>query len=131
MDDELEEVRRRMVEEIRNGAGNNDGKPVELSDVTFQKFVMEPGLSLVDFWAAWCAPCRFISPVVEQLAKDYRGRVRFGKVNVDENQNLAMKFNVRSIPTLMLFKAGKVVDYIIGVVPRNQIEQRILRHIDG
>lgn len=131
MDNDIDDVRRRMMEEIRKGSGDNDGRPIDLNGMSFQKFITEPTLGLIDFWAAWCAPCRFVSPVVEQLARDYKGKVRFGKVNVDENQNIAARFNIRSIPTLMLFKGGKVVDYIIGAVPRNQIEQKILKHING
>lgn len=77
---------------------------------------------LVDFWATWCAPCKAIAPIVEELAESYSGRVKIGKVNVDENQSTPGQYGVRGIPTLVLFKDGKVVDQLVGAVPRNQLE---------
>lgn len=77
---------------------------------------------LVDFWADWCGPCRMLSPVVEQLSNQYAGRVKFGKVNVDEQPQLAMSYGVQSIPTLVLFKDGQAVNSSVGVVPKEQIE---------
>lgn len=80
---------------------------------------------LVDFWADWCGPCRMLSPVVEQLSNQYAGRVKFGKVNVDEQPQLATSYGVQSIPTLVLFKDGRVADSSIGVVPKEQIESML------
>jgi len=80
---------------------------------------------LVDFWAAWCGPCRMLSPVVEEIADEYAGKVKVGKVNVDEEGQLAMQFNVSSIPTLVVFKDGKAVDSSVGVVPKASIEKMI------
>jgi thioredoxin 1 len=77
---------------------------------------------LVDFWATWCAPCKAIAPIVDELAESYTGRVKIGKVNVDENQSTPGQYGVRGIPTLILFKNGKVVDQLVGAVPRNQLE---------
>ncbi|NCP77906.1 MAG: thioredoxin [Desulfuromonadales bacterium] len=77
---------------------------------------------LVDFWATWCAPCKAIGPIVEELAESYAGRIKIGKVNVDENQATPGQYGVRGIPTLVLFKDGKVVDQLVGAVPRNQLE---------
>lgn len=77
---------------------------------------------LVDFWADWCGPCRMLSPVVEQLANQYAGKVKFGKVNVDEQPQLAMSYGVQSIPTLVLFRDGRAVNSSVGVVPKEQIE---------
>ena len=77
---------------------------------------------LVDFWADWCGPCRMLSPVVEQLSNQYAGKVKFGKVNVDEQPQLAMSYGVQSIPTLVLFKGGQAVNSSVGVVPKEQIE---------
>ena len=76
---------------------------------------------LVDFWAAWCGPCRMLAPTVEELAKEYEGKVKVGKVNVDDEGELAMQFRISSIPTLMLFKNGKPVETMIGVRPKEQI----------
>lgn len=80
---------------------------------------------LVDFWADWCGPCRMLSPVVEQLSNQYAGKVKFGKVNVDEQPQLAMSYGVQSIPTLVLFRDGQAVNSSVGVVPKEQIENML------
>ncbi len=102
--------------------------------VTDQDFATEiegyEGLAMVDFWATWCAPCRMIAPIVEQLAADYEGKVKVAKLDVDSNQQTAMKFNVRSIPTILFFKGGKVVDQVVGAVPRTALEAKFAQHAD-
>ncbi len=80
---------------------------------------------VVDFWAAWCGPCRTVAPIVEQLAKEYSGRVAFGKLNVDENPLTSGEFQVQSIPTLLIFREGEPVDGIIGAMPKHHIESKI------
>jgi thioredoxin 1 len=89
----------------------------------------QSGLSMVDFWAVWCGPCRMVAPIVEQLADDYAGQVTVGKLDVDNNQRSAAQFNVRSIPTILFFKDGKVVDQVIGAVPRPALEAKIKQHL--
>jgi thioredoxin 1 len=84
---------------------------------------------MVDFWAVWCGPCRMVAPIVEQLADDYAGQVTVGKLDVDNNQRSAAQFNVRSIPTILFFKDGKVVDQVIGAVPRPALEAKIKQHL--
>ena len=86
------------------------------------------GLAVVDFWATWCAPCRMIAPIVEQLAGEYEGKAKVTKLDVDSNQKTAMKFNVRSIPTILFFKGGKVVDQVVGAVPKSQLEAKFKLH---
>lgn len=97
-----------------------------ITDGNFQSEIVENnGLSMVDFWAAWCGPCRMIAPFVEQLADEYSGRVTVGKLDVDNNQQTAAQFGVRSIPTMLFFKDGKVVDTVVGALPKQALERKI------
>lgn len=101
-------------------------KVVQISDDKFESEVLQSSTPvLVDFWASWCAPCKAISPVVDGLAEEYDGKVKVCKVNVDENPATPGKFGVRGIPTIILFKDGKVVDQVVGAVPKNQLESLI------
>jgi thioredoxin 2 len=111
------------------GAGGADtGKPITVTDATFAPEVeRSPVPVLVDFWAPWCPPCRMIAPVIDELASEMGGRVRFAKVNIDENQATAGRFRVASIPTLVVFKDGREVDRIVGVQPKQAIAQRLRR----
>ncbi|MBS2026253.1 MAG: thioredoxin [Deltaproteobacteria bacterium] len=103
---------------------------LEATDANFQAEVLGSDLPvLVDFWAPWCGPCRAIAPAVEELAKEYAGKVRVAKLDVDENQEVAAKFNVMSIPMLILFKNGQVQDQILGAVPKVKIDALIKRSI--
>lgn len=98
-------------------------KVVHLSDDSFESEALKSATPvLVDFWASWCAPCKAISPVIDALAAEYDGKVKIAKLNVDENPATPGKFGVRGIPTLILFKDGKVVDQVVGAVPKNQLE---------
>lgn len=97
-----------------------------LTEDNFQKEVLESELPvLVDFWAEWCAPCRMVGPIVEEIAQEYSGRLRVGKLNVDENQNLAAKYGIRGIPTLLIFKEGKVIEQIVGALPKEALKSKI------
>ena len=103
--------------------------PVKVTDATFATEVEQsPVPVVVDLWAAWCGPCRMLEPVIAELADELAGRLRFAKLNVDENPATAARFNVRSIPTLLFFKGGEVVGQVVGAVPRAQIEQRIKQY---
>ncbi|GAB1347879.1 thioredoxin [Ignavibacteriales bacterium] len=105
-------------------------KPVTITDQNFNDEVTNSNIPvLIDFWAVWCGPCRAIAPIVEQLAGEYDGKIKIGKLDVDENPDTAVKFGVRSIPTLLLFKNGQVVDTIIGAVQKTVIVQKITPYI--
>ncbi len=98
-------------------------KILELSDAQFEADVLKSDTPiLVDFWATWCAPCKAIAPVLDQLAEEYDGKIKIGKVNVDENPATPGQYGVRGIPTMILFKDGEIVDQLVGAVPKNQIE---------
>ncbi len=99
---------------------------LNVGDSDFKKEVLESQQPvLVDFWATWCAPCRAIAPAVEELATQYKGRVKVAKMNIDDNQDTPQQFGVRSIPTLLVFKGGKVVDQIVGAVPKSKLEDAL------
>lgn len=99
---------------------------INVSDENFKQEVLESDLPvLVDLWAEWCAPCHMIAPAVEEIAKEYAEKLKVCKLNVDQGQNTASTYEVRGIPTLLVFKGGKVVDRIIGVVPKENIEEKI------
>jgi thioredoxin 1 len=101
-------------------------KPINFTDDTFESEVLKSDKPvLVDFWAVWCGPCRMIAPIVEELAVEYDGKVKIGKLDVDNNQQVSIKYGVRSIPTILIFKDGQIKDTIIGAVPKNMIIQKL------
>ena len=103
----------------------SDAVTVVTNDSFDQVVIQSQSLVMVDFWATWCGPCKIVAPVVEELAKEYEGRVNFTKVNTDENTDLATRYNIRGIPTLMFFKEGKVMDQVVGAVPKAQLKSKI------
>lgn len=105
-------------------------QPIHLSDASFEQEVIKSDLPvLIDFWAAWCGPCRMIAPVIDELANDYSSQAKICKLDVDNNQQTAMQFGIRSIPTILIFKGGEVVDTIVGAVPKEQILNKLKSHI--
>ena len=98
-------------------------------DVFAQEIEQHQGLAMVDFWATWCGPCLMVAPIVEQLAREYEGQVKVAKLDVDENQRTAVRFNVRSNPSILFFKDGKHVDTVVGAVPKTYLVEKITRHL--
>ena len=104
-------------------------KPIHVTDSEFDKVVKENPYVVVDFWAEWCAPCRAIAPTIDELAKKYDGKVTFAKVNSDENPKTVQQFMIMGIPTLLFFRAGKLVDQVVGAMPRGPLEARVQKHL--
>lgn len=135
-DSELEAIKQKKLAELQKAISarvtmSGLTEPVVLTDSNFASEVAKYPVMLVDFWAPWCGPCRMVGPVVEQLAREYSGRVAFGKLNVDASQMIAASFGIQSIPTMMILKSGKVVDVIIGALPKAQIEMKLKQHLAG
>jgi thioredoxin 1 len=101
-------------------------KPMEFTDQNFNAEVLQSDKPvMIDFWAVWCGPCKMIAPFIEELSGEFEGKAKVGKLDVDNNQETAIKYGVRSIPTVLIFKGGKVVDTIIGAVPKVQLKQKL------
>jgi thioredoxin 1 len=135
--DELETIRARKLEELVNVMDaptvtleeKMPSAPVEVSDGNIMTMIKDYDFMVVDCWAPWCGPCRMLSPVIEELARTYSGKVVFGKLNTDNNRRVAGQFGIMSIPTLLFFKNGRHVDTIIGAVPKSVIEDAIRKYM--
>ena len=133
MDDSLEEIRKRKMEELKEkylagGKNMSDEKPsspVTVSDADIGEIIKKYQTIVIDCWAAWCGPCRMIEPVIEDLAKELQGKIVFGRLNVDENPQTSMKHQIMSIPTLLIFKNGDLVDRLIGALPKEELKKRL------
>jgi thioredoxin 1 len=113
-----------------NKMGATNSPAVHVSDASFATEIEQAnGLILVDFWASWCGPCQIVAPILDQLAGEYAGKAKVAKVDVDANQRTAMRFNVRSIPSILFFKNGQHVDTVIGAVPKATLEGKIKQHL--
>jgi len=100
--------------------------PMEFTDANFQQEVINSDIPvLIDFWAVWCGPCKMIAPFIEEIAREYEGKIKVGKLDVDNNPNVSMQYGIRSIPTLLIFRDGKVVDQVMGAVPKNMITAKL------
>jgi len=131
MDKEFEAIRERKLRDLMTEIDRAKDKdnwpenPVEITDSTFKSLVQQYDVLVVDCWAPWCGPCKMIAPVIEALAGDYKGKVVFGKLNTDENMAITTMFNIMSIPTILFFKNGELIDNLIGAVPRQFIEEKL------
>jgi thioredoxin 1 len=117
------------LETSRKIRGSTLNKPVKVTDATFKETIQDHSIVVVDCWAPWCAPCRMVAPIIDELALDYAGKILFGKLNVDENREVAIKYQIMSIPTLLVFKNGELIDRIIGAQPREMLEPKLSRHL--
>ncbi len=115
---------------IATEAPTADGAVLELTDATFDAAVSEHALLVVDCWAVWCGPCRMVAPVIEELAKDYAGRATFAKLDVDKNRAVARRFQIQSIPLILIFKNGRLVNQKLGALPRAMLEPAIAKHVE-
>lgn len=103
---------------------------LELTDSNFDSEVLQSDTpALVDFWAVWCGPCKQVAPTVEALATEYKGKLKVGKLNIDDHQQVPQKYGIRSIPTLLVFKGGQVVGQIVGAVPRSKLVEELKKHL--
>jgi len=138
--DELNEIMEKKMKDLsKKGNGNNSSDninttmgtaPLTLNDSNFEDTIKKSQLIVVDFWAPWCGPCRAVSPVIEQLATELAGKALFGKLNVDENPVVSSTFGIQSIPTIAIFKNGKMVDGFVGAASKSQISSKISTYID-
>jgi len=128
----INEKRMKKLQQIMNEKEllKNIKDPLNLDDSSFFQTISKFPLLLVDFWAPWCGPCRMMSPLIDQIGKEYMGKLVVGKVNVDENPTISRQFGISSIPTLILFKKGQAVNKIIGSVSKNKIDEMVRIHIE-
>ena len=136
IDDDIKMLRKKRMEDLmkRFGRGpdeqdgNRPSKPEALNDASFDGFVKNGSLAVIDCYADWCMPCKMVAPKVEQLANEMKG-VTFGKLNVDESPRMAMRYEIMSIPTLLVFKNGELIDKIIGALPKAMLKSKIEGHL--
>jgi thioredoxin 1 len=128
MDDELARLREKRMQEMTQKMKHAEKGGVEnVDEMHFQQFVSTNNFAVIDFWAEWCGPCRRIAPIMDELSKEFGGKVSFGKCNTDDNRRIAMQFNISAIPAIMLFSNGQLVDRIIGAYPKDAIREKIVR----
>jgi thioredoxin 1 len=128
MSTEVEEIKQRKMNEMMSKADSSESwpdAPVQVTDSNFEDFIKKYPKVVVDCWAPWCGPCRMLAPTIDQLARDMTGSVAFAKLNTDDNYGTSGKFRIASIPTLLIFKDGELVDKIVGAAPKSIIEQGI------
>jgi len=136
MNTELEDIKKKKLEQLKKQymkrgkkmSENMPDKPIKISDADLDQYIKKYDLVVIDCWAPWCGPCRMIHPIIDELSKEKQGEIVFGKLNVDENQQTAMKYQIMSIPSLLVFKEGKLVDTIVGAMPKEVLKPKIERY---
>jgi len=134
--DELEEIKKRKLEQLKkqymNGGKNMEGNlpntPLEITDADVEDNIKKYETIVIDCWAPWCGPCRMVHPIIEELAKEMQGIIVFGKLNVDENPMTSAKHQIMSIPTLLIFKNGTLVDRLVGAMPKEMLKQQLEKY---
>ena len=129
----LEELRKKEMEELkiqlmyrgRNMSEEMPDTPLEVTDADFDDAVKKYNTIVIDCWAPWCGPCMMVGPIIEELAKEMQGKIVFGKLNVDENPSVSMKHQIMSIPTMLIFKNGNLIDKLIGAMPKDMLKQKL------
>ncbi|MBU0498250.1 MAG: thioredoxin [Candidatus Thermoplasmatota archaeon] len=130
---DLETIRKKKLDELKQRylvGGKKMEKetpnaPIKVTDADIDKSIKQFETFVIDCWAPWCGPCRMVAPIIDELAKDMQGKIVFGKLNVDENQQTSLKYNIMSIPTLLVFKNGSMVDRIIGALPKDMLKTKL------
>ena len=136
MDNDLYKIKMkklaRLKEEYFNGEKkmneNIPNKPIDIKDKNFDEYINKYMTIVIDCWAPWCSPCRMVSPIIDELAKEMQGKIVFGKLNVDENQITASKYGIMSIPSLLVFKNGELKDKIIGAMPKDVLKSKLIKY---
>jgi thioredoxin 1 len=132
--EELEAIRRKKLELLKHESSNRKGvekmsSATEVKDSTFDDFIKANKIVIIDCWAPWCGPCRSLGPIIDELAKEFEGKIVFGKLNTDENENIPMRFNISAIPTLLVFKNGEMVDRIVGAGNKDFMKAKFAKHL--
>ena len=134
--DELEEIKKRKMEKMMNEMNKPNepaielpGKPIIVTDASVEAASNQYPILILDCWAEWCGPCRMIAPIIEELAGEMKGKVVFGKLNVDDNPHTANKYRISAIPTLMIFKNGKLIDKLVGAFPKPSLVAKIQKYL--
>ncbi len=132
---DLEEIRKRKMEELKNKLRPHHTKiKIEVTDSNFEEEVIKQSknaLIIVDFWASWCMPCKMLSPILEKIAEEHKGKITLAKLDVDRNPRMSQKYRINGIPAVKLFKNGKLVDEFVGALPEEQVRRYIDKHINS
>lgn len=131
-DMELTQLRMRRIAELMKKDQNDDtspDRPIILTDNSFDEFAKSNRFAVIDFWASWCGPCRMMAPILDRLASEYKGKIAFGKLNVDENPSTSSQFGIMSIPTLLVLNNGQVIDRIVGAHPAQALKTKLEAHL--